>query len=826
MAVSYKGLVIKFGAKSTELQKALKNISADSRKTASDLKDINKTLKIAPGNTELLSQKVKTLNAAYQETEQRLDAYKQALSTLEGKKQSGAKLTEEEERQYDSLKRSIIECESQLDSYGEKIKSTNTEYEASQTKLYQFGQSLQDNADKWAEHGQKVETAGKTITAASMGIATAAVGAFNEVDEGADAVIRQTGATGDAAEALEASFENVAKQSSADLLEIGNAVGDVNTRFGLTGDALEQTSLQFLRFAENTGVDVNSAIENASMSMKAFGVDSSEAGNVLGMFQTVAQNTGIDVQTLMNDVNANGATFRDMGLNIQDSTALLGSFEAAGVPADQMLTGLKKASANCAKEGTNLGDSLRDLTARLQDPATQAQATQDALDLFGTKAGMAFVDAAESGRVNLDSLGGSLDDYANKVDETFEGTEDAPDKMKESLHSLQIAGSGLGADILDALVPAVSKAADVADRLKEVWDGLSPEQQQLAANVVLGGIAFGGLTSGIGKAMQAADNIGTTFQNVSKFGTTLTGSAGKVSGAFSGLTSVLMANPWVLVVAGIAAVVAGLVWFFTQTEEGRKLWAKFTDFLQTSFGKAKDFIVNAFNTVTGFVKGVPGAITGFFTGIAGWFSNTFNQVKTNITSRFDAARSFVSGIPGAIVGFFAGIGGRISGVVSSVTNAITAPFRNAQATIGSIKDRIVGFFSGMRIRIPSFSWPHITLPHFHINTASIDLGKLGKITYPTGFGVRWYAKGGIIPGTDQPHLIGVGDTNQNEYIIPEDRLQALLARALQMVGGMGGGDVNVEVNVNANVTGKQSSYELGQSIGRGIESTLKQRGIA
>lgn len=826
MAVSYKGLVIKFGAKSTELQKALKNISADSRKTASDLKDINKTLKIAPGNTELLSQKVKALNAAYQETEQRLDAYKQALSTLEEKKQSGAKLTEEEERQYDSLKRSIIECESQLDSYGEKIKAAGNEHAASQTQLYQLGQSLKDNADKWEEHGRRVETVGKTVMGASIAVATGVVSAFNEVDAGADIVIQATGATGEAAEQLNQSFENVAKQSSASFEEIGTAVGEVSTRFGLTGEQLENTSLQFLRFSENTGVDVTAACENASMAMQAFGVDSSQAGDVLGMFQTVSQQTGIDVQTLMSDVNANGATFRDMGLSIQDSAALLGSFEAAGIPADQMLTGLKKAAANCAKSGTDLGTTLQDLTARLQDPATQAQATQEAIDLFGSKSAMAFVDAAESGRVNLDSLGGSLDDYATAVDDTFEGTEDAPDKMKESLHALQISGAELGADILDTLLPAVQKAADVADKLKEVWDGLSPEQQQLAANVVLGGIAFGGLATGIGKAMQMADNIGTTFQNVAKFGTTLTGSAGKVSGAFSGLTSVLMANPWVLVVAGIAAVVAGLVWFFTQTEEGRKLWAKFTDFLQTSFGKAKDFIVNAFNAVTGFVKGVPGAITGFFTGIAGWFSNTFNQVKTNITSKFDAARSFVSGIPGAIVGFFAGIGGRISGVVSGVTNAITAPFRNAQATIGSIKDRIVGFFSGMRIRIPSFSWPHITLPHFHINTASIDLGKLGKITYPTGFGVRWYAKGGIIPGTDQPHLIGVGDTNQNEYIIPEDRLQALLARALQMVGGMGGGDVNVEVNVNANVTGKQSSYELGQSIGRGIESTLKQRGIA
>ena len=638
MSVSYKGLLIFFGGDTTELKAELINIQTGAKKTQSDLKEIDRALKFNPGNTELLGQKVKNLNAAYAETRERLDTYRNALEQLDEKKRSGAQLTEEEERQYDSLQRAIIDCESQLDSYGEKIKSTNTEYEASQTKLYQFGQSLQDNADKWAEHGQKVETAGKAITAASTGIATAAVGAFNEVDEGADAVIRQTGATGDAAEALEASFENVAKQSSADFEEIGNAVGDVNTRFGLTGDTLEQTSLQFLRFAENTGVDVNSAIENTSMSMKAFGVDSSEAGNVLGMFQTVAQNTGIDVSTLMNDVNANGATFRDMGLNIQDSTALLGSFEAAGIPADQMLTGLKKASANCAKEGTNLGDSLRDLTARLQDPATQAQATQDALDLFGTKAGMAFVDAAESGRVNLDSLGGSLDDYANKVDETFEGTEDAPDKMKESLHSLQIAGSELGADILDALVPAVSKAADVADRLKEVWDGLSPEQQKLAADVVLGGIAFGGLTTGVGKAMQSFDKIGQTFKDVAKVGVDLKDKVGGIKSAFSGIWSVISANPWIILAAAIAALVAALVYFFTQTEDGKRIWGEFTQFLQSAWQGVQDF----FSGVPAFWQGVWDGITTGAQGLVDGVGQKWDALKQGASDAWESVKSKAS----------------------------------------------------------------------------------------------------------------------------------------------------------------------------------------
>lgn len=871
MSVSYKGLVIKFGGDTTELQAALKKIQTGAKKTQSDLKEIDRALKFNPGNTELLGQKVRNLNSAYAETKDRLDAYKSALEQLEEKKQSGAQLTEEEQRQYDSLQRAILDCENKLDSYAEKLKSTNTEYEASQTGLYQFGQSLQDNADKWAEHGAKVETVGKTITAASTGIATAAVGAFNEVDEGADAVIRQTGATGDAAEALEASFKNVAKQSSADFEEIGNAVGDVNTRFGLTGDTLEQTSLQFLRFAENTGVDVNSAIENTSMSMKAFGVDSSEAGNVLGMFQTVAQNTGIDVSTLMNDVNANGATFRDMGLNIQDSTALLGSFEAAGIPADQMLTGLKKASANCAKEGTNLGDSLRDLTARLQDPATQAQATQDALDLFGTKAGMAFVDAAESGRVNLDSLGGSLDDYANKVDETFEGTEDAPDKMKESLHSLQIAGSELGADILDALVPAVSKAADVADRLKEVWDGLSPEQQKLAADVVLGGIAFGGLTTGVGKAMQSFDKIGQTFKDVAKVGVDLKDKVGGIKSAFSGIWSVISANPWIILAAAIAALVAALVYFFTQTEDGKRIWGEFTQFLQSAWQGVQDF----FSGVPAFWQGVWDGITTGAQGLVDGVGQKWDALKSGTSSAFgdigrsiksdmdagrqagsDAAQALQAAMSGdwdtarskagdafrTIKGHiqdnmnaskakaidvanaigeklgFPGLGSKVAGVFGSVKNGITSPIRDAWNYVSGIPGRIRDAFSNLRISIPKPKLPHIS-----VSWSKFGVGDL-SVSVPN-FGVNWYAKGGIFPRGRRPRIIGVNEGSSAEAVLPIDRLSDLMADAIDKLGGLKGNAISIAVTVNAQVTDKLDAYETGQQIGAGIATKLKQRGV-
>ena len=237
MAVSYRGLTIKFGGDTSDLQDALKKIQKSSKDTQADLKAIEKALKFNPGNTDLLEQKVRKLNAAYDETKKRLDAYKQALQQLEEKKQRGEQLTEEEQRQYDSFKREILKCENQLESYTDQLKKTNDEYKASQTALYQLGQTLEDNADKFSKAGDAMQKVGGVMVGVSTAVTGASLAAFDEVDAGFDNVIKATGATGEAAQELQQSVENVATTLAGAQYSweaIGSTVGEVNTRFKVT----------------------------------------------------------------------------------------------------------------------------------------------------------------------------------------------------------------------------------------------------------------------------------------------------------------------------------------------------------------------------------------------------------------------------------------------------------------------------------------------------------------------------------------------------------------------------------------------------------------
>ena len=75
---SIRGVNVTIGADTTKLQTALKGVNTQIRSTQSQLKDVEKLLKLDPTNTELLSQKQKLLKQAVGETKDKLDTLKTA----------------------------------------------------------------------------------------------------------------------------------------------------------------------------------------------------------------------------------------------------------------------------------------------------------------------------------------------------------------------------------------------------------------------------------------------------------------------------------------------------------------------------------------------------------------------------------------------------------------------------------------------------------------------------------------------------------------------------------------------------------------------------
>lgn len=525
MADAYKGLTIEIDGNTTKLSAALRGVQSDIRQTNTALKDVNKALKLDPGNVELTEQRFRLATKAVSEQESKLAQLEQASAEY-GSRQG--QLTDEEQAGYDKVQREIVKTKEALANARKELDAAERTSSTLSQTLAGAGKQLTDFSDKYSGLASKAESIGTKVSGTAIGIGTAAYGALTQVEDGSNIAIRSAGAIGDAADEIRRSVKAVAVQAPGDLATVGQAVGDVNTHFQVTGERLDAISTAFLKYSKVTGQDVSTAVEQVAMAMKAFNVDASDTGNVLDYIAQVSTATGISAQTLTADLNSSGSTFREMGLSLQDSVKLLGDFEAAGVPADQMLTGLKKAASNCAKEGTNLSDKLRQLVSDLKDPATQAQATQEAIDLFGSKAAMAFVDAAKTGRVNLEDLGQGLSSASGFVSQLKDETTTAGDRVQGAIKKMTVAGSDIGAQF----VPVVEKVADVVGDAAKALDGMSDDEKKAAAGGIEAAAGVGGLLVVAGKAVKGVGSLGQTLTTLS--------------------TSALM-GPAGLVVAGTAA---------------------------------------------------------------------------------------------------------------------------------------------------------------------------------------------------------------------------------------------------------------------------------
>lgn len=83
MADRIKGITVEIGGDTTKLSDALKGVNKSIRQTQDQLRDVNKLLKLDPGNADLLVQKQKYLSAAISDTKEKLNQEQDALKQLQ-----------------------------------------------------------------------------------------------------------------------------------------------------------------------------------------------------------------------------------------------------------------------------------------------------------------------------------------------------------------------------------------------------------------------------------------------------------------------------------------------------------------------------------------------------------------------------------------------------------------------------------------------------------------------------------------------------------------------------------------------------------------------
>lgn len=154
-----KGLTIEIGGDTTKLGKALESVDKKSRDLSAELRDINKLLKLDPGNTDLLAQKQKVLASAIANTADKLETLKKAEKQVQEQFKRG----EVSEEQVRALQREIVATTKEMDRYEKEAKETE--------------KALRGVGDSGAQMGEKLKTAGAVAAKGLAAVATAAAAA-------------------------------------------------------------------------------------------------------------------------------------------------------------------------------------------------------------------------------------------------------------------------------------------------------------------------------------------------------------------------------------------------------------------------------------------------------------------------------------------------------------------------------------------------------------------------------------------------------------------------------------------------------------------------
>ena len=178
MASRISGITIEIGGDTTKLQTALKGVDSQLKQTQTALKDINKLLKLDPGNVELLTQKQKNLENAIQQTKDRLQQLKDAQSQVA-----------QGPPEWDALQREIIATEQQLEQLEREYRNFGS---VAAQQIAAAGEKMKDLGNKVTEVGQKF----KPVSAAAAALVTAMGGlAYKSVQTADDlnTLSKQTG---------------------------------------------------------------------------------------------------------------------------------------------------------------------------------------------------------------------------------------------------------------------------------------------------------------------------------------------------------------------------------------------------------------------------------------------------------------------------------------------------------------------------------------------------------------------------------------------------------------------------------------------------------
>lgn len=342
---------------------------------------------------------------------------------------------------------------------------------------------------------------------------------------------------------------------------------------------------------------------------------------------------------------------------------------------------LEQTPAGIAAVAKTMGMSTSELIKNVQDGKVKTEDFFNAIAKAGTNAN--FSKMATQYKTVGQAMDGLKETATNVLLPTFDKIGSYGIKAVSGIINYLdgINPQALAQSIGSAVDSVINVLSSIFNFVNQNKDWLGP----LAVSVV----TFIGAFKGVQAAATGMKSLIAGFQNLQAFVQLVAGAESSVKAFFT----LLGVNPWVVIIAGAAAAVAGLVWFFTQTKTGQRWWKAFVDFLSNAWQGLVSIaqsvwsaIVNTFTTVVGKVKSVWSSITGFFSSLWQGIVSVAQSVWGSIVSVFTTAwNGFIQAVSPIIDAF--------KNLWNSLTEFFTVLWQGIVSVAKTIWSGLSAFFS-------------------------------------------------------------------------------------------------------------------------------------
>ena len=733
MASRIQGITVEIGGDTTKLQNALKGVNGQIKSTQSQLKDVNKLLKLDPGNTELLAQKHKLLAEAVSETKEKLATLKTAAEQANTALANG----EISKEQYDALQREIVETEQDLKNLETQANQSATVVQ----KIAATGEKLKTVGDNISSAGQKL----LPVTAGVTALGTASVTTAANFESSMSQVQATMGITKDSMSKVNGQSVNtmdtlskLAKKMGAETAFSASECAEALNYLALAGYDTEQmcnTLPTVLNLAAAGDIALADASDMVTDAMSALGMGVDEAETMVDQMAKTASTTNTSVAQLGEGILTIGATAK----SIKGGTAELNT--ALGI------------LANNGIKGAEGGTHLRNIILSLQNPTDKAAAQMEALgisvydsegnmrsmnDILGdlnksmdgmTSAEKSNIIGTIFNKTDLSSVnallantGSTWDSLQKSITESGGAAQQMADTQLDNLQGqitiLKSALEGLAISFGELLMPAIKQIVGWVQKFVDWLNGLSEGTKKTVVTIALLAAALGPVLIVIGKVISA---VGTIMTVVPK----ITGVINTVKGAFAALNTTMLANPIVLIIAAIAALVAAFIYLWNNCDGFRQFWIDLWEnvkqvaitvwnaikeffsqvweaiktIFSTVFEVIKTLVTTYFNlyktiieTVFNVIKTV---ITTIWEAIKGVFTTVFNVIKTLVTTYFNIYKTIIQTVLTVIQTVITTVWNTIKTVITTVLNAIKTIFSTVWNAIKTIISAVVSGIKGL-----------------------------------------------------------------------------------------------------------------------------------